>query len=106
MFQQRTFKVMMRIFEKMFKELGEDWQRGYIFMGIEQLVGYQTTRAIHNILPKYMEVWIRNINDILFRRDYNKIPLQCFVSDLVRGKCMFTSHAAVQKAVVGTIALA
>jgi hypothetical protein len=53
-----------------------------------------------------MEVWIRNINDILFRRDYNKIPLQCFVSDLVRGKCMFTSHAAVQKAVVGTIALA
>jgi hypothetical protein len=38
-----------------------------------------------------MNTWIDYINLILQDRKNNGIKTECFISDLVRGKCMFES---------------
>jgi len=43
-----------------------------------------------------MNIWIENINKILIDRQSQNIPTPCYISDLVRGKCMFQSVQAVQ----------
>jgi len=43
------------------------------------------------IVLAIMKVWIEEINSILKTRKEMKIPTRCFVSDLIRGKCLFNS---------------
>lgn len=38
-----------------------------------------------------MSKWVGYIDEGLKERSENKVPTECFITDLVRGKCMFKS---------------
>ena len=45
-----------------------------------------------------MNTWIDHINSILKYRKANGIKTECYITDLVRGKCMFDSVQSIKKA--------
>ena len=50
-----------------------------------------------------MDKWMSYIDSALKQRSKDKIPTTCFITDLVRGKCMFKSVKDIRKAVDNVI---
>jgi hypothetical protein len=51
------------------------------------------------VVHEIMQAWTDDITLILTDRKKNKIVTECGITDLVRGKCMFTRIEEIKKAV-------
>lgn len=94
-YEQALFKVLIRIFEKMFKEL--KGRREDIYLEIQKKMS-QEKMPLFGIIQVIMSVWIEAINRVLKEREQKQVPTECYITDLVRGKCMFASIEKVQAA--------
>lgn len=89
------FKVYIRIMEKMFKEIAS--RKEPIIQIIENKMASIKSSNMQTVISLLVETWTAEISTILTERKEKKIPTQCFISDLVRGKAMFRSVEDIQR---------
>lgn len=54
---------------------------------------------IQQIIIVMMNKWISYIDEALKDRHEHKVATECFITDLVRGKCMFKDTIGIKEAV-------
>lgn len=65
---------------------------------IEAKIEKEENAPMIKIVKIIMEVWISKIDLILKKRKKDKIPTECYLSDLVRGKCIFKTPEQIKTA--------
>jgi hypothetical protein len=96
----QQFKVILRILEKMFKkEINEECVKSIISKIDAELRKKGDTVTLLNVVHEIMEVWTKEITEILVERGKKQIETTCAISDLLRGKIMFDTVEDLGKAV-------
>lgn len=84
--------------EKMFPEIKA--RKNAIIIQAEAKLELIGKANMQTVMSTILEVWITNINDILTHRGGKA---QYYITDLVRGKCMFKNLLGIKKAVNAVI---
>ena len=90
--EKDQFKVILRIFQKMFKkELTQERVRSIIGKIDESLTTKKQKDqfSLIDMVRTIMETWTAEITQILTARKQQKVQTKCEISDLLRGKVMF-----------------
>lgn len=98
------FKVILRIFEKMFKkELTREKVEQIISKIDTQIEKKQKESKTHievgDVVRGVMDSWTEEITKIVKERKKNKIETRCEVSDFLRAKVMYNSFDHLKKAI-------
>ena len=96
----QQFKVILRILEKMFKKEIDSARVNKIIQTIDNnLTVKSSSVTLFNIVHEIMDVWTKEITDILRERSEKQIETTCTISDLLRGKIMFNTVDDLAKAI-------
>lgn len=96
----QQFKVILRILEKMFKKEIDTARVNKIIQTIDNnLKAKGSSVTLLNIVHEIMEVWTKEITNILQERSKKQIETTCTISDLLRGKIMFNNVEDLGKAI-------